>query len=101
MAFSGPQCIDMCRQTQYDLILMDHMMPGMDGVQTLNRLKEEECKATIVALTANAIGGAREAYISYGFDGYISKPIEIRELQNAVEEFLPGELIMREGGMQS
>lgn len=101
MAFSGPQCLIMCEQTEYDLILMDHMMPGMDGVETLNKLREAGCKSTIVALTANAIGGAREAYIAYGFDGYISKPIEIQELQHAVEKFLPVELIKREGGEQS
>jgi PAS domain S-box-containing protein len=67
----------------YDIIFMDHMMPKMDGLEATERIRALDYKEPIVALTANAITGSSEMFLSRGFDGYISKPIDLREL-NAV-----------------
>ncbi|MDE7268332.1 MAG: response regulator, partial [Lachnospiraceae bacterium] len=79
---SGKECLKRICQTHYDVILLDHMMPEMDGIETLHQAKAEQeslCKDTpYIALTANAILGVREMYLSEGFDDYLSKPINIQ-----------------------
>ena len=73
----------------YDLILMDDMMPKMSGVETFHKLKEiEGFNTPVVALTANAISGMREKYLAEGFDDYLSKPIDKKELQKVLNKFL-------------
>ena len=73
----------------YDLILLDDMMPKMSGVETLQELKKIDGFGTpCVALTANAISGMREKYLSSGFDDYLSKPIDKNELSNILNKFL-------------
>ena len=78
-AGSGKEAIKKFRDNDYDLIFMDHMMPEMDGVEAMKRIREaaEEMgrDVIIVALTANAVSGAREMFIKEGFDGFIAKPI--------------------------
>jgi YesN/AraC family two-component response regulator len=72
------------------------MMPKMDGIETLGKLKEMDLipeGTKIVVLTANAVVGAREKYIEEGFDDYLSKPVEITELEEKLLEFLPPELV--------
>jgi len=64
----------------YDIIFMDHMMPGMDGIEATRIIREKEYKEPIVALTANALAGQAEIFMANGFDGFIAKPIDIREL---------------------
>ncbi len=83
-ALSGMECLDKIKKgEQYDLILMDDMMPRMSGSETLLRLKKlENFKTPVVALTANAISGMQEKYINAGFDNYLSKPIEKDKLHN-------------------
>ena len=96
LAPSGARAVEMMRARTYDMVLLDHMMPGMDGVETLGKLEEQDLipdKTTIVALTANAIAGAREKYISKGFDDYLSKPVEIPKLEKALKRYLPAELL--------
>ena len=91
-ATSGMDAIDMIRQNKYDVVFLDHMMPKMDGVETLNRLKSEELiseETSVVALTANAILGARETYINAGFNDYLSKPIEMDALVEKLKQYLP------------
>ncbi|MCL2602897.1 MAG: ATP-binding protein [Defluviitaleaceae bacterium] len=73
---------------RYDIIFMDHMMPQMDGIETTHRLRNMGYKDTIVALTANALAGNDEMFRSEGFDGFISKPIDIRELNNVLNKFV-------------
>lgn len=87
---SGEECISKIEaQEKYDLIFLDDMMPKLSGVETLKKLKERKdfCIPTI-ALTANAITGMREKYLSDGFDDYLSKPIEKEELNRIIQKFL-------------
>ena len=87
---SGQECIDFIKeQNNFDLILMDQMMPGLDGISTMNKLKEiENFDTPIVVLTADAMQGQKEKYISDGFDDYISKPIDKSELSRVLKKFL-------------
>lgn len=89
-ALSGFECIDKINNGEsYDLILLDDMMPKMSGVETLHKLKEiEGFNIPTVALTANAISGMKEKYLSEGFDDYLSKPIDKTELANVLIKFL-------------
>ncbi len=93
-ASSGKEAIRMVRQTDYDIVFMDHMMPEMDGVETTRRIRilgEKYEKLPIIALTANAVYGAREMLIESGLDGFVSKPIDRTELGKVLMEFLPKE----------
>lgn len=89
-AISGFECIDKINNgNQYDLILLDDMMPKMKGTETLTRLKQiPTFNIKTVALTANAISGMKEQYISYGFDDYLGKPIEKMELLRVLSKYL-------------
>ncbi|MCL2264794.1 MAG: ATP-binding protein [Treponema sp.] len=72
----------------YDIIFMDHMMPKMDGIETVRIIREMGYKNPIIALTANAIVGRAEMFMKNGFDGFISKPIDSRELNHILNEFI-------------
>ena len=89
---SGNECIEKLKTDKYDMIFMDDMMPNLSGVETLQKLKEDEnFDVPVIALTANAISGAREHYLSLGFNEYISKPIDKKELDRVVNMFTPDE----------
>ena len=93
---SGFDAIDMVKREQYQLILLDHMMPKLDGKETLERMKAENLifdDTKVVALTANAINGAKEDYLNFGFDDYLSKPIEMDDLKKVLQKWLPDEVI--------
>lgn len=96
-ALSGEECLNKVRKRHYDIILLDHMMPKMDGIETLRRMKrlEEYHKnpPVVIALTANAIVGAKEEYLQEGFQDYISKPIDSRQLDEMICRYLPKELV--------
>ena len=98
-AYSGEECLALAAKERYDIIFMDHLMPEMDGVETLRRLKEikdSPNKTTpVIALTANAIVGAKESYISMGFSDYLSKPVKGSDLEDMLLKFLPREIISR------
>ncbi|MBP3840767.1 MAG: response regulator [Bacilli bacterium] len=88
-ALSGQECIDRVKKTTYALIFMDYMMPEMDGIETLNRLKQiPGFNTKVVALTADAINGARERFLKAGFDEYISKPVDKKLLEEVIAEFI-------------
>lgn len=91
-ATGGNECLQKTREQKYDLILMDHMMPEPDGVQTLHLIRDDNSnlnQATeIIVLTANAIAGMREQYIAEGFTDYLSKPIEADKLENMIAKYL-------------
>ena len=92
LADSGEKALQMAGEKHYDVILMDHMMPGMDGIEALKQLKEKkllENGTAVIALTANAISGARERYLELGFQDYLSKPIEPDELEQTLTTWLP------------
>ena len=95
LADSGRQCLELAARNFYHIIFLDHMMPEMDGVETLKRLKQLNLspETKIVVLTANAITGAREQYLSAGFDDYLSKPIDVVALESLIEKYLPAEVI--------
>lgn len=82
---SGMDCIDITRKKKYDLVLMDHMMPGMDGIQTLHAVREDadnpNRETPMIVLTANAIAGMEEIYRAEGFAGFLTKPIDIARLE--------------------
>ena len=86
---SGFACLEKVKDNNYDLILLDDMMPKMSGVETLKKLKENEgFKTPVVVLTANAISGMKEKYLNEGFDDYLAKPINKEELKNILEKVL-------------
>lgn len=94
---SGEECIRLCKNDSFDLILMDHMMPGLDGIETLKILRDGDGiipqYTKVIALTANAVSGANEIYKEAGFDGYVTKPIDILELDECLKTRLLPELI--------
>jgi CheY-like chemotaxis protein len=95
-AYSGRNAIDMVQKDDYDIVFMDHMMPEMDGVEAtgiIRKLGGKYKNLPIIALTANAVQGAKEMFLSNGFDGFISKPIAIQEVIKVLNEWLPPEKI--------
>ncbi|MCR4817330.1 MAG: response regulator [Fretibacterium sp.] len=93
MASGGREALELMREKKYDVIFLDHMMPDMDGIETLHSLKAETDNPNLstpsVCLTANAISGAREWYLAEGFDGYLTKPINSEELEATLLRYLP------------
>ena len=97
LAESGTQCLELLAQNTYDIIFLDHMMPNMDGIETLKKIKAEHLAdgTTIIALTANAISGAKEFYLKAGFNDYLSKPVNPAELEEILKKYLPADLSTR------
>jgi len=97
LAKSGKECLDLTRQHFYNVIFMDHMMPEMDGVETLNCLVQQEnglCRETpVIALTANVMAGAEQNYRNKGFQGYLAKPINGTLMEAMLLKFLPEDLV--------
>ena len=97
-AFNGEKALKLLEENQYDLIFLDHMMPVLDGVETLKEIKKRNlCPGVpIIVLTANAVAGEKEAYLAAGFDAYLSKPIVGKQLEEVVKKYLPDNLIIEE-----
>ncbi len=97
LADSGASCLKLTREKHYHVILMDHLMPGMDGVETLAQIRKQEnglCNQTVViALTANAESGIEKQYLAKGFDAYLVKPVNSMKLEELLIRFLPEELV--------
>jgi CheY-like chemotaxis protein len=94
-SLSGSKAINMVKEQYYDIILMDHMMPEMDGIEAAVQIrdwehKEKRERTPIIALTANAVSGMKELFLSAGFDDFLSKPIEIPRLDEIVDKWIPG-----------
>ncbi|MDR0463536.1 MAG: response regulator, partial [Treponema sp.] len=86
---SGSEAIDLIRGGNiYDVIFMDHMMPGMDGIETTKLIRKLGYSKPVIALTANALTGQAEMFMQNGFDGFISKPIDIRQLNLSLNKFI-------------
>lgn len=95
LAFSGYEAIEAMGSRHYHLVFLDHMMPKMDGVETLNTLKQDGMlpeDTVVIVLTANAVNGAKEQYLTAGFDDYLSKPIDVEKLEAQLRRYLPKEL---------
>jgi CheY-like chemotaxis protein len=95
-ADSGKESIAMCETGDFDIIFMDHMMPEMDGIEAMKRIRtvltRRHKEIPIVALTANAVSTAKKMFLREGFDGFISKPVELPELEHVLRKVLPKEL---------
>ncbi len=104
MASSGKECLQYCNKQKYDLILMDHMMPEMDGIETLYRLRQQNdnpnTNTKVIALTANAIAGSRDMYLEKGFVDYLSKPIDAIKLEVLLSKYLAMETTVEEMKVQ-
>ena len=101
---SGQSCLNLLKEQMFDLILLDHMMPVMDGIETLKHIKEMEnldCRSIpVIALTANAISGVRSMYLEAGFDDYLSKPIIGSDLEALLCKYVPQEKIQLMSGTE-
>jgi CheY-like chemotaxis protein len=100
IAKSGHEAIEKIKYNVYDLVLMDHdhMMPKMDGMKTtseVRKLKGEYEKLPIVALTANTVAGMKEMFLANGFNGFMSKPIVLQDMDKTLKEWLSPEKISR------
>jgi signal transduction histidine kinase/CheY-like chemotaxis protein len=95
---SGAEAIKMAEAGDYDLVLMDHLMPGMDGIETTQKIRSSEKirkDLPIIALTANVIAGMRELFLEKGFDDFLSKPIDISAADKIVRKWIPKEKQIR------
>ena len=87
-AKSGQECVEKVKDTKYDLIFLDHMMPEMDGVATLNVIKTAgSALPPVIALTANSYSGIREKYLEEGFNDYLAKPINYKDLNKLIHRY--------------
>lgn len=94
MAHGGRECLEKCQNKKFDLILMDHMMPELNGIDTMHMIRKEEGpnqSTEIIVLTANALVGMAEMYIKEGFSDYLSKPVMAEELEKMLRIHLPSE----------
>ena len=92
-AESGPEAIELVREVRYDIIFMDHMMPGMDGIEAAEIIRrdcgENGTAPVMIALTANAMEGMREHFLECGFEDFISKPLDRKELNQLLLRWIP------------
>lgn len=93
MALGGQEALDKLGSMEYDCVFLDHMMPDMDGVETLHKIRQKPGayfqSLPVIAFTANAIGGAREMFMEEGFDDFIAKPIELSVLERMLQRYIP------------
>lgn len=96
-AEDGEKCLGICAEKHYDLILMDHLMPNMDGIETFRALRADRegfnYRTPVVILTANAVAGMKQSYLDEGFDGFLAKPVQAQLLEEALMQYLPEELV--------
>ena len=101
-AESGEECLALTEKKKYDIIFLDHMMPGLDGVEVLKTIRSDKehqnAKTPVIVLTANAIVGAKEKYMTDGFEDYLSKPIQVDDLMDMLFKHLPHRLIENADG---
>lgn len=96
---SGLEAIAAVQKERYDMILMDHMMPKMDGIETMKQIRRlagnQNPMAPIIVLTANATAGSQKQYIEEGFDDYLAKPVQSEKLEQMIFEYLPKRMIQK------
>ncbi|MCR5777807.1 MAG: response regulator [Lachnospiraceae bacterium] len=93
-AESGEECLEKLKTGSFNVVLLDHMMPGMDGIETLAKIREKYPDLPVYALTANGTSGD-EFYISKGFNGYLAKPIDCVQVEQAIMRHLPEEMMLK------
>ena len=94
-ASSGEECLEKIQFTDFHVVLLDHMMPGMDGLETIAHIRETHPDLPVYALTANATAGGDEFYKSKGFNGYLAKPIDSAALEEAIMRHIPEDMMMK------
>ncbi|MCH5281851.1 MAG: response regulator [Lachnospiraceae bacterium] len=104
-ADSGRKCLELVQKDPFHIIFMDHMMPEMDGIETLHEIQKltdfPNADTPVIALTANALSGAREGYLAEGFVDFLTKPIDGDLLERTIVNLLPKELVKeKEAGVQ-
>ena len=98
-ALSGYETLELLKNQKFDIIFLDHQMPGMDGLETLSKIRQKEIdlaeaeKSIVVALSANAVNGAREMFLSKGFNDFLSKPVQGKDFASCLSKWLKKELI--------
>lgn len=96
LAGSGQEALEKLNAPNFDFVFLDHMMPEMDGVETLHKIRQKPGayyqSLPVIAFTANAIGGAREMFISEGFNDFIAKPIELSVLERILRRYIPTQM---------
>lgn len=97
-ADSGARALEMIGQKAYDIIFLDHMMPGMDGIEVFKKMKEDHSHPNqttpVIMLTANAVSGAMDEYIKAGFTHYLSKPVKSDHLESVIRRYLPADKLV-------
>lgn len=100
-ADSGKRCLELVKKEQFHIIFMDHMMPEMDGIETFHEMQKipdsPNADTPVIVLTANALSGAREAYLQEGFVDFLTKPIDGDLLEQTIAKYLPTDLIQQKG----
>ncbi|MCI8327795.1 MAG: response regulator, partial [Lachnospiraceae bacterium] len=100
LALSGMEALEIVKKVRYDLIFMDHMMPQMDGIETMRRIRQSDenqnADTPMIALTANATVGSEQKYLEAGFEGYLPKPVKAEKLEQVLLEYLPEEKIIKQ-----
>ena len=91
---SGEECLEIIKESRFDVVFLDHMMPGMDGVETIAKIRADYPELPVYALTANATAG-EDFYVSKGFNGYLSKPIDGETLERTILRHLPENIVER------
>ncbi len=99
-AESGMECLEKMKEKEYDMIFMDHMMPEMDGIETTKKIREMGGEyfqnVPVIALTANAVNGAKERFLNSGFQDFISKPIDMEQLCDCIKKYAKNKIILQE-----
>ncbi len=103
---SGKEALELVRENKYDIIFLDHMMPDMDGIEVMRRIVSDDSHrnvgSPVIALTANAVAGAKEKYMEYGFTDYLAKPIIPEKLEKLIADYLPKDkMIAGEGKVKT
>lgn len=103
-ALSGKEAVDMITEKQYDIVFMDHMMPGMDGIETTRVIRRmitgPNGKVPIIALTANAVDGTRDLFLGEGMNDFVAKPIELRVMAAKLRQWLPEDKILKKNAVK-
>lgn len=85
---NGKECLEIMKNNHYDLVFMDIMMPVMDGIEAFNKLKEiENFNTPVITFTADNENGAKEKYLSMGFNDYLSKPIKTEDVKKIIDKY--------------
>ncbi len=98
-ASSGEECLEKMKNTRFNVVFLDHLMPGMDGIETIGRIRETDRDVPVYALTANSTAG-EDFYVSKGFNGYLTKPIDSEALERTIMKHLPENMMEKPESLQ-